>query len=261
MNDPLSSKRITPEAEAGIRSRHSHVERSENKLGAAEAMAYLSHLDRAELLAEVECLRYLLNGARAYVCSFAELTQHPTARADAIKLVERIDGLRPDETTGLPVTQEPKYTVRDGRIVTRATGTPIPDDEPVFVLRAKDRNAVYAIMHYRSSCLGNPEHYQAVDSRVGDFLQFAAEHPLRMKYPDTSPGETSPLEPTTEHARQELADYERELEDPKARVGSPSRERPLPLKATAVRAPEVCGCPYGQCRCDDGSGVNGSRDE
>jgi|SRR5277367_6770642 len=32
-------------------------------------------------------------------------------------------------------------------------------------------------------------------------------------------------------------------------------------KATAVRAPEVCGCPYGQCHCDDGSADNGTRDE
>ena len=43
-------------------------------------------------------LRYLLNGARAYIRSFAELTQHSTARADAMKLIERIDGLRPVET-------------------------------------------------------------------------------------------------------------------------------------------------------------------
>lgn len=130
--------------------------------------------------------------ANGHMMGLQDLQAHRQAR----EAFDAYVALLPDETTGLPVTQEPKYTVRDGRIVTRATGKPIPDDEPVFVLRAKDRNAVYAIMHYRSLCLGNPEHYQAVDSRVGDFLQFAGEHPLRMKYPDTSPGETSPLEPT-----------------------------------------------------------------
>ena len=36
--------------------------------------------------------------------------------------------------------------------------------------------------------------------------------------------------------------------------GEPNRP---PLKATPVRTPEVCGCPYGQCHCDDGS-ENGS---
>jgi hypothetical protein len=90
---------------------------------------------------------------------------------------------------GLPVSQEPKYTVLGGRLINRATGKPIPDDEPVFVLRAKDRNAVHMIMHYRSMCLGNVEHYHAVDARVGHFLRFAEQHPLRMKSPDTSPGE------------------------------------------------------------------------
>lgn len=85
------------------------------------------------------------------------------------------------------VSQEPKYNAEAGQLVNRASGKPIPSDEPVFILRAKDRNAVQAIMHYRSLCLGNPEHYQAVDARVGDFLEFAANHPERMKYPDTSP--------------------------------------------------------------------------
>lgn len=84
-------------------------------------------------------------------------------------------------------SQEPKYNAEAGQLVNRATGKPIPSDEPVFVLRAKDRNAVHAIMHYRSLCLGNPDHYQAVDARVGDFLKFAEEHPDRMKHTDTSP--------------------------------------------------------------------------
>lgn len=84
-------------------------------------------------------------------------------------------------------SQEPKYDAIAGQLVNRATREPIPNDEPVFVLRAKDVNAVYAIMHYRSLCLGNPDHYAAVDARVGDFLRFKEQHPDRMKKPDTSP--------------------------------------------------------------------------
>jgi hypothetical protein len=86
----------------------------------------------------------------------------------------------------LPVAQEPKYTVRGGRIVNRATGIAIPDDEPLFILRAKDREAVYAIMGYRSRCLGNADHYRAIDGRVEDFLRFKEAHPERMKEPDTA---------------------------------------------------------------------------
>lgn len=83
-------------------------------------------------------------------------------------------------------SQEPKYDAVAGQLVNRATREPIPNHEPVFVLRAKDMNAVYAIMHYRALCLGNPDHYAAVDARVGDFLRFKEQYPDRMKKPDTS---------------------------------------------------------------------------
>ncbi len=66
--------------------------------------ALSSNLPYREVGAEQEAvrLRYLLNVARAYVHSFAELTQYSTARADAMRLIERIDGLRPVDTTALP---------------------------------------------------------------------------------------------------------------------------------------------------------------
>lgn len=98
---------------------------------------------------------------------------------------QRGDGPVQETCEGLPESQEPKYTVANGRIVNRASGQPIPDDEPVFILRAKDREAVYALMDYRSRCLGNADHYSAVDARVGDFLRFKEANPARMKAPDT----------------------------------------------------------------------------
>ena len=47
---------------------------------------------------------------------------------------------QPDETGtvhGLSQAKQPKYTTatKDGRIVNRATGKPIGDDEPIFILR------------------------------------------------------------------------------------------------------------------------------
>lgn len=76
------------------------------------------HRCNVEMREERDRLRYLLNGARAYVHSFAEMTKHPTARVDAMKLIERIDGLRPlsgertspDETTAL---RFPRWTTRN----------------------------------------------------------------------------------------------------------------------------------------------------
>lgn len=87
---------------------------------------------------------------------------------------------------GLSLSQEPKYTVtKDGRICNRATGRPIPDDEPVFVLRAKDRKAHVALMAYCRAC-DDEAHRDNVLQRLGDFESFSFEHPTRMKEPDTT---------------------------------------------------------------------------
>ncbi|EQD46727.1 hypothetical protein B2A_08773, partial [mine drainage metagenome] len=72
------------------------------------------------------------------------------------------------------LSQEPKYGIRDGRIVNRHSGTPIPDDEPVFIFRAKDRLAVRTLTAYFSA-IEDPEHARAVASRLEDFKRFARE--------------------------------------------------------------------------------------
>ncbi|MDA8350897.1 MAG: hypothetical protein M0038_19250 [Pseudomonadota bacterium] len=76
-------------------------------------------------------------------------------------------------------SQEPKYDVRDGRIVNRRTGQPIPDDEPVFIFRAKDRRALTALTAYYAA-LVDPKHAKAVAARIESFKAFAAKHPERM---------------------------------------------------------------------------------
>lgn len=89
---------------------------------------------------------------------------------------------------GLPQAQEPKYTVsqKDGRIVNRATGKPIPDDEPVFILRAKDMLASAALLAYLDEIGADPEHAAAVQKRIDAFDAFAAAHPERMSFPNTA---------------------------------------------------------------------------
>ena len=81
-------------------------------------------------------------------------------------------------------SQEPKYGIRDGRIINRQTGEPIPDDEPIFVFRAKDRLTVRILTAYFSA-IEDPEHARAVAARLEDFKRFAREHPERTKDPDT----------------------------------------------------------------------------
>jgi hypothetical protein len=61
MSDNRTSKTVTKQVEEGMRLRHAEVEGASDKLSTAGAMAYLSHLDRGELLAEVERLRNALS--------------------------------------------------------------------------------------------------------------------------------------------------------------------------------------------------------
>ncbi|WP_199740033.1 hypothetical protein [Acidovorax sp. FJL06] len=91
---------------------------------------------------------------------------------------------------GVPMAQEPKYTVNGTHVINRATGEAIPHDEPVFVFRARDALGVRALEAYLA-LIGEREpvsaHADAVRRRIADFQRFAAEHPGRMKWPDTQP--------------------------------------------------------------------------
>lgn len=80
-------------------------------------------------------------------------------------------------------TQESKYDCTpEGKIVNRATHRVIPDDEPIFILRAQDRNAAAAIAAYMQTCQ-SADHRAVVKSRLIDFQTFALENPDRMKEP------------------------------------------------------------------------------
>lgn len=88
---------------------------------------------------------------------------------------------------GLSQEQEPKYTVssKTGRLTNRSTGHPIPDDEPVFVIRAKDINSIPALEHYRQLC-SNPDHKAVIKSRIQDFRAFQDKNSKRVREPDSS---------------------------------------------------------------------------
>lgn len=93
-------------------------------------------------------------------------------------------GYTPAEQFGLPYAQETKYTFgAGGRLKNRYTGQVIPDDEPVFVLRARDVHARQAIAHY-VSLLSDSRHVSEVGQRLAAFHEFAKDHAERMKVPD-----------------------------------------------------------------------------
>ncbi len=67
---------------------------------------------------------------------------------------------------------EPKYDIEDGRIVNSFTRVPIPDDEPIFIFRAKDNHALPTLKSYLELC-DNENHCDVVAQRIMDFHKWA----------------------------------------------------------------------------------------
>lgn len=80
--------------------------------------------------------------------------------------------------------QTRKYDVVDGKIVNRTTGKAIPEDEPIFILRAQDLHFVTA-MEFYASCCRDREHQAAVKNISLAGQSFRGQHIDRMKEPDT----------------------------------------------------------------------------
>jgi len=80
---------------------------------------------------------------------------------------------------------ERKYLFKDGAVVNRTTGVAIPDDEPVFLLRAKDSYALRTIVAYARDCRNlNHVFLAGLEVVMEDFRNFEKEHTDKMKRPD-----------------------------------------------------------------------------
>lgn len=71
----------------------------------------------------------------------------------------------------------------DGVLKHHLTGDPIPEDEPVFILRAKDKHAVRMLTYYMRCC-AEKKQAQHVQDIVRMFKEFRDAHPEVMKEPD-----------------------------------------------------------------------------
>lgn len=74
---------------------------------------------------------------------------------------------------------DPKYTIRDGRLWHIEGDYPIPDDEPVMVLRGKDPVALYAIACYANSHTCEA-HIRSSHERLDAFKAFQSANPDRV---------------------------------------------------------------------------------
>jgi hypothetical protein len=78
--------------------------------------------------------------------------------------------------------EDSKFKFEDGRFVNRVSGEAIPDDEPIFIFRARDYYALQTLEHYRK-LVGDDYHRQAIDESIYDFRAFKRANPARMKEP------------------------------------------------------------------------------
>jgi len=78
---------------------------------------------------------------------------------------------------------ERKYKIENNRLVKRSDGVPVPDDEPVFVLRAQDIKALPLLLAYHIICK-DINHIAGIVKSIEDFTRFRDSHPERMGEPD-----------------------------------------------------------------------------
>lgn len=80
--------------------------------------------------------------------------------------------------------QEPKYEIKDGRLFSRSSKLPIPEDEPIFVFRGRDVHT-RKVLEFYIRLLKEGSHKEAVKRRHWDMRKFAHDFPDRMKEPET----------------------------------------------------------------------------
>lgn len=77
-----------------------------------------------------------------------------------------------------------KFEIKSDQIVFRSTGEAIPEDEPVFVLRARDKGALSILRVYQSTMRPVSDNFKGVQRVMDDFTVFREIHPDRMLPPD-----------------------------------------------------------------------------
>jgi hypothetical protein len=84
-----------------------------------------------------------------------------------------------------------KFHIESEQIVKTSNGEAVPEDEPLFLLRARDRLAapllhVYGLMSIKDGCTAY--HMDLLRVLVEEFEAFVREHPERMKQPGSTMG-------------------------------------------------------------------------
>lgn len=88
-------------------------------------------------------------------------------------------------------TIDGKFHVDGDQIIKTSNGEVLPQDEPLFLIRGRDRLALAALLAYRDlstrdGC--NDFHFESIDREIARFEKFAQDHPERMKQPSVTRG-------------------------------------------------------------------------
>lgn len=84
-----------------------------------------------------------------------------------------------------------KFHIEGDRVVKTTNGDIIPDDEPLFLMRARDYLALPLLLYYSQisgSDVCTDYHMNGVQQAIENFKKFREEHPERMKQPGITRG-------------------------------------------------------------------------
>jgi hypothetical protein len=141
---------------------------------------------------ETEILLERLVTARSTSMLLDRIRNNPTEGREAIRdfslllIAAAVETVREEtKPNGLPLTQCDRYTTDGNFLYDRATGEKIPPDEPIEILRARNRISV-KLLEYWHSIVGDAASISAVAHALTRFRMFARDNPTRMRLPDTT---------------------------------------------------------------------------
>lgn len=73
--------------------------------------------------------------------------------------------------------------------ITKLDGTPVPEDEPLVLFRAKDNLLVPLLEHYKQMCINAgsyPKHVELLELRIQDIKKWQAQNPERLNVPGSA---------------------------------------------------------------------------
>lgn len=88
-----------------------------------------------------------------------------------------------------------KFHIENEQIIKTSNGEAIPEDEPCFLIRARDYLALPLLRHYRELCVDDGcTEFQIAgnDAAIAEFERFSMEHRERLKQPGMTTATAKP---------------------------------------------------------------------